>query len=117
MKLTSLQLITRIHLRGSDFTSALKAGPELELIPLLDDESSRRDVLIRRPGEEDVLVWQENIACATIGADEQTHSRGDGEGGSGFDSPPSSVATGAGPGGEQSPPKGRSRARKAKGQP
>lgn len=64
MRLTSLQTIGPLLLKGLDKTTIFHAGPQLELEPILDGD--RRDVLIRRPGYEDTLVWQENVACATV---------------------------------------------------
>lgn len=68
MKLTSLQTISAILLRGMDKTTTFLASDALELEPIIDGQ--RRDVVIRREGFEDAIVWQENIACATIEAAE-----------------------------------------------
>jgi hypothetical protein len=54
MKLTALHTIAPIF----------QTGPELELEAVID--GNRRDVLIRRPGFEDFLVWQENIAGCPV---------------------------------------------------
>ncbi len=70
MRLTALHTIAPILLKGLDKTTIFQAGPELELEAVID--GNRRDVLIRRPGFEDFLVWQENIAGAPV-------SREDGE--------------------------------------
>jgi hypothetical protein len=64
MKFTTLQTIAPLLLRNHDRTTMFQAGESLELIPLVDGE--RRDVIIRRPGEEDFIVWQGNIAGGTV---------------------------------------------------
>lgn len=64
MKLKSLQTIEPVLLRNMDRGRTFTAGDELELEPVID--GARRDVIIRRPGEDDFLVWSENIAGATI---------------------------------------------------
>lgn len=64
MKITCLQTIAPLLLKGLDKGTIFRAGPELELEVVFDGD--RRDVLIHRPGYDSELVWQENVASATV---------------------------------------------------
>lgn len=69
MKLKSIQTIEPVLLRNMDRGRTFTASDKLELVPVID--GAWRDVIIRRPGEEDFLVWSTNIAGATIEASEE----------------------------------------------
>lgn len=118
MRLTSVQLIAGVLLRNMNKTDRLEVGRDgvEALEPIVD--GSRRDVVVRRAGEQAVILWQENIACGTVEDEaEQASSRVDGEsdGAGSRSSAPSSVGAGSGVPATDSPPrKGAKRARKAK---
>lgn len=118
MRITSIQLIQGVLLRGMNKTNQLAVGRDgVDALDVVLD-GGRRDVLVRREGEEDVIIWQENIACGTVDssddAEAETSSRGDGEDdGAGSRSPAPSSAEAVGvPAGDSRPRKGAKRARK-----
>lgn len=118
MKLTSVQLIAGVLLRNMNKTDRLEVGRDgvESLDPIVD--GSRRDVVVRRAGEQPVILWQENIACGTVVEDdEETSSRVDGEsdGAGTRSSASSSMEAGSGVPATDSPPrKGAKRARKGR---
>jgi hypothetical protein len=112
MRITSVQLIQGVLLRNMNKTDRLEVGRDGvdALEPLID--GSRRDVIVRRAGEQTVVLWQENIACATVeGVDAEDSSRvgGESDGAGSRSSAPSSVEAGSEAPAANSPPRKGSR--------